>query len=96
VDQRSRICRCAAALRLTQAIQILLRHLITTSAARVFTVCSVVALMSVQSRHTRATRWVRGVVPLQHHAKLPSEADEVGKVGDHAFMRNSDALFCFR
>ena len=50
-DQRSRICRCGAALRLTRAIRILLRHLITTSAASVFTVCSVVALMSVQSRH---------------------------------------------
>ena len=36
VDQHSRICRCGAALRLTQAIRILLRHLITTSAALVF------------------------------------------------------------
>ena len=31
----------------------LLRHLITTSAARVFSGCSVVALMSVQLRHNR-------------------------------------------
>ena len=51
-DQRSRICRCGAALRLTRAIRILHRHLITTSAARVFSGCSVVALMSVQSRHS--------------------------------------------
>ncbi len=53
VDQRSRICRCGAALRLTQAIRVLLRPLITTSAARVFSGCSVVALMSVQLRHNR-------------------------------------------
>jgi hypothetical protein len=47
------MCQCGAALQLTQVIRILLRHLITTSAARVFSVCSVLALMSVQLRHNR-------------------------------------------
>ncbi len=56
--------------RLTQAIRTLLGHLITTSAARVFTVCLVVALMSVQLRHNHG----RGA-RLQHHGRLRTEVN---------------------
>src|SRR6476660_1175272 len=89
VARRLPICRSGAALRLTQAIRVLLGHLFTINAARVFTGCSVVASTSVQWRHNRG----RGAL-LQHHGQLRSCEPMSARWAIMRFGGTSMLLFC--